>query len=472
MFVTPFAVIALILGLVLLVRGSVTSMFLLFIGSTLFGGSAAFILTSMGGSSVPPAQFVLMLLALRCLLPGPLQMEMLKVAIWQNRFLVIFAVYAVISAFALPVLFENQISVTPLKPIPGADLFAVLPLQLTSQNITTAIYITGTLIAGVATCRAMQQRGSAIAFARAGVVIALTHAFLGISSVVLAGTPWDSLLQVFRNGNYAQLNQSFEGLVRMNGIWPEPSGFAAYGSIWCVFTLELWFRNVMPRWTGPAGLVLLLALAASTSSTAYVSTAAYGLFVGSRFALAPWNLPARKQLAIIAAALVTTVVVLSLLLLVPALIQHLWNLLNLMTVEKAQSTSGIQRAFWAKQGFYAFLNSYGLGIGAGSFRSSSLPTAILGSTGIIGALSFLAHLTRSIQPLNPEFLALRLPSVERAVGCAAGTSALILLVPASLVSPSPDPGIMWGVMCGAAIALRPIRARPHPQHAPNFALSR
>ena len=460
MIVTPFAAIAFLLGLILLFRGSVTGMFCLFIAATLFGGSAAFILVALGGSSIPPAQFVLMFVALRCLLPGPGQMETLRAAIWQNRFMLMFVLYAVISAFTLPILFANSMSVTPLRPIPGADLFAVLPLRMSGQNVTTAVYMVGTLMAGIAASAAMQRPGAALTFARAGAWIGLTHALLGISGVVLMGTAWDSFLALFRNGYYAQLNQSFDGLVRMNGIWPEPSGFAAYGSAWCVFMIELWLRNVLPRRTGLAGLVLVLALVASTSSTAYVSLAAYGLFAGLRFAMAPWNLPARKQLALLAVALLGTVFVLSLLLLLPGLALHLWKLLNLMTVEKAESTSGIQRAFWAKQGFNAFLGSYGLGIGAGSFRSSSLLTAILGSTGILGSLAFLAHLLRSVQPFTTEFLAMRVPSVDRAVGCAASTAALIMLVPASLAAPSPDPGILWGVMCGAAIALRPLqRAR-------------
>lgn len=456
MIVTPFALVAMMLGLLLLMRGGLTSMFSLFLVATLFGGSAAFILVALGGSSVPPAQFVLMFVALRCLLPGPGQMDTLRCAIWQNRFLVIFVLYGVVSAFTLPIAFANTMSVTPLKPIPGADLFAVLPLRMSGQNVTTAVYMLGTLMAGVAACAAMQRQGAALTLVRVGTWIGLIHAFLGISGALLIGTAWDSFLGLFRNGYYAQLNQSFDGLVRMNGIWPEPSGFAAYGSAWCVFMLELWFRNVLPRRTGLTGLVLLITLLASTSSTAYVSLAAYGLFVGLRFAIAPWNLPARKQLAITAAGLLGTVMMLLLLLVLPSLAQHLWKLLNLMTVEKADSVSGIQRAFWAKQGLDAFLGSYGLGIGAGSFRSSSLLTAILGSTGIIGSLSFLAHLLRSVQPFNADFLAMRLPNVERAVGCAASTTALIMLAPASLAAPSPDPGITWGVMCGIAIALRPI----------------
>lgn len=459
MIVTPFALIILLLGTLLLFRGGPLGMFSLFLGSTLLGGSAAFILVAAGGSSIPPAQFMLLFLGIRLLLPGEGQMDALQRAIWDNRYLLLFVLYGLVSAFILPRIFARQMMVTPLKPIPGADLFAVVPLRATLQNITTAFYLVGTLVAGVMATAAMQRPGAARRVVRIGAGIAYTHALLGISSVLLAGTAWDRLLGLFRNGNYAQLNQSFDGLVRMSGIWPETSGFAAYGAIWCIFMLELWLRDIEPRRTGPAGLLLLMALVASTSSSAYVSLAAYGLFVAARFAIGPSATTARKQLAMIALGFGVTTLVLAAFVLVPSLAAKFANILSLMTFEKADSGSGIQRAFWAKQGIDVFLASYGLGIGAGSFRSSSVATAILGSMGVIGIVTFTAHLLRSAQPFRSEFLDLRPADFDRGVGGAASTTALLMLAPAMIAAPSPDPGLMWAVMCGIALALRPRLAR-------------
>lgn len=460
MIVTPFALLVLLLGALALFRGGPLGMFSLFLASTLFGGSAAFILVAAGGSSIPPAQFMLLFLGIRLLLPGPGQMAALQRAVWANRYLLMFVLYGLVSAFILPTIFARQMLVTPLKPIPGADLFAVVPLRPTTQNFTTAFYLVGTLVAGIMATAAMQRPGAASRVVRLGAGIAFAHALLGISSVVLAGTAWDRLLGIFRNANYAQLNQSFDGLVRMNGIWPEASSFAAYGAAWCIFMLELWLRDIEPRRTGPAGLLLLLALIASTSSTAYVSLSAYGLFVGARLAIGPWVMTARKQLALIAFGLGGVTVVLTAFVLVPGLAAQLANILTLMTIDKADSGSGIQRAFWAKQGIELFFESYGLGVGAGSFRSSSVVTAILGSMGVIGIVMFTAHLVRSVQPFHRDFLDLSLADPDRAVGAAASTTALLMITPAMVSAPSPDPGLMWAVMCGIALALRP---RPAPR---------
>jgi len=466
MVVTPFALLVLLLGTLMLFRGGPLGMFSLFLGSTLFGGSAAFILVAAGGSSIPPAQFLLLFLGIRLLLPGEGQMDALQRAIWDNRYLVLFVLYGIVSAFILPRIFARQMMVTPLKPIPGADLFAVVPLRATSQNITTAFYLVGTLVAGIMATAAMQRPGAALRVVRVGTGIAYAHALLGISSVLLAGTAWDRFLALFRNGNYAQLNQSFGGLVRMSGIWPETSGFAAYGAIWCIFMLELWLRDIDPRRTGPAGLLLLIALIASTSSSAYVSLAAYAVFVTVRFAVGPWVMTARKQLALIALGLGGMTLVLAAFVLLPGVAAKFANILSLMTFEKADSGSGIQRAFWAKQGIDVFLASYGLGIGAGSFRSSSVATAILGSMGVIGIGTFIAHLLRSAQPFRSEFLDLRPADFDRGVGGAASTTALLMLAPAMIAAPSPDPGLMWAVMCGMALALRPRLGRRLPYLRP------
>src|SRR5262249_15612777 len=155
----------------------------------------------------------------------------------------------------------------------------------------------------------------------------------------------------------------------------------------------------------------------------------------------PMAISARKWLALIAVGLVMLTIILAAFVIVPSLAAKVQRVIELMTINKSQSTSGIQRAFWARQGLQVFIGSFGLGIGAGSFRSSSLITAILGSTGFIGTLAFLAHLFRSARPFKQDFLVLRPTEPSRAVGLAASTTCLFMLAPAMVAAPSPDPGI-------------------------------
>ena len=126
------------------------------------------------------------------------------------------------------------------------------------------------------------------------------------------------------------------------------------------------------------------------------------------------------------------------------------------------------------QGLHAFLASYGLGIGAGSFRSSSLFMAMLGSLGVVGVVSFLGHLTRVFKPLRASTYTN--PKDERsAAGSAASWTVISMMIPASIGAASPDPGVTFAIIGGLALEWRRRRstvrvmrapARPGPSPAP------
>lgn len=453
---TFFGMIIALIGGVLLFRGGVLSMFTLLLYSTLFGGSAALLVTALGRVSIPPANFALIFLVLRLILPGRGQMGQLAAGVRANAPMVGFAAYGLIGAFFLSRIFDGALYVTPMQPSPGHSLFSVEPAHFSTQNITTSLYIVGTMLAGIGAYIAGKAEGAEIRLVKAGIVIALLHAFLGISGLLLENTPWGSFLELFRNGNYAQLDQAFEGIARMNGIWPEPSGYAGYGVAWFILMMELWLRDVLPGKTGLAALLLGLALFLSTSSTAYAGIGGYGLIVFVRSVFAPQLMPFRKVLALGVFSLLIGLFVIALMLFNEQVAQTLGRILASLTVNKGESASGIQRAFWAKQGLEAFVVSYGLGIGPGTFRSSSVLTAIIGGLGVVGTTAFIVHLIRVLRPLSAATYQAKGMSRET-VGVAAGWTGFAMLIPASLASSSPDPGLLWGIFCGISLALR---ARP------------
>ena len=125
-----------------------------------------------------------------------------------------------------------------------------------------------------------------------------------------------------------------------------------------------------------------------------------------------------------------------------------------MTVGKKDTDSGQQRLFWAMQGLEAFKNSYGLGIGPGSMRSSSLFMAMMGTTGLIGIGLFFAYLLSVYQPTRASTMG-RTADLELTVGGAFATAAVLMLLPAAVISPHADPGATFALFAGAALALRP-----------------
>lgn len=447
---TLIGIATLLLGFWLTLRRGPMALLCAVLALGLLEGSAGVILTSIGGSSIPPGRIMLGFLILSCFLQVKDDAGQLQRAIGDNIWLVIFCLYGFVSAFLLPRIFAGQIDVVPLRPAGLRHLLDVFPLHFSPQNITTAVYLIGTGLAALCSYLAVARAKDLRPIVTVAVAITVTHAVLGIMGVALKGTPWDLIVDFFRNGSYAQLNQRTESFIRINGLLPEPSSFAQFGFAWFVICFELWLRHIRPAATGFAAALMAVVLVLSTSSTAYVGLAGYAFVFACRAACVPAYLRADKLLAIGAAALLGFAIVGLMLIASSEIAQAFETMLRQMTVEKADSLSGQQRAFWAKQGLDAFAASYGLGIGAGSFRSSSIATAILGGMGVVGFISFTAYLLKLGWPRRAEH-----PEDEAIdIADAAGWAAMVTLIPAMVMQASPDPGMDFACLAGIAIGLR------------------
>ena len=431
-------------GCWLLLRGGVVAMFGLVVVSSLFGGSAAFLLPALGGSSVA--------------LPGSGQSDLVGASLRDNLPLAIFVVYGVVMAIVGPRLFGDLIRVAPMRQANG-PLFATLPLAATSQNLTTAFYMTGTLLRAAGSYVACRDPRGLRMLVGAGIVTAWAHVGFGILSVFGDNGVAAATLGFFRNAGYAQLNQEVEGVVRITGIQPEPSSFAVVSVGWVAFMFECWSLKVRPRATGPLALSLFVILIAATSTSGYVGLVSYGAI---RLCLAFSRGGTRRSLSLLALVFAAIIGGAALTYLYPAVLDSAARIYDAVIAKKQSSDSGLQRAFWARQGLEVFVASNGLGIGPGSFRSSSIVTAIIGSTGVIGAAAFVAYLARlAIGQAGPRPTS---AEDERArIGIAATWAALSYFFVAAVVSASPDPTAFFAIFAGAGLAAR------RPSTAPSAA---
>ncbi|MFM6831810.1 MAG: hypothetical protein ACKOVA_15950 [Novosphingobium sp.] len=460
MQLTIFGVLVIAIGLILLFSASRMAMMLFVLAVTLLGGSAAISLPALGGSTIPPAHLAIVFLVARALVPGKVGMADVGRSIEANFVLVFFVLYGVVGAMVLPRLFQNAILITPLRPNPTRDVFAVEALHFTNQNVTVAVYYMATLFAAFGGWILTRDSRAQAALPRAAAVIGLVHAVLGLLSVILKD-PLAGFFGFFRNGFYAQLDQSVGDIARMNGIFAEPAIYAVYGFSWFVFLFELWLRRIEPRLTGLAAAVLGTALLLSTSSTAYIGLAGYGLILATRFLLIPGTVTSRQLMILLGTGLLMVTMALALAAALPDVGAKIASVIDKVTVGKIDTESAIQRAFWAKQGIAAFVTSNGLGIGPGSFRSSSLLTAILGSMGVLGSVAFVWHLGRVFMPLRKSTW-ITVADPRTAIGAAASWTSLIMLIPPSFSAASPDPGILWGAFTGLALGLRSLPDRNGP----------
>lgn len=450
MIPTLIGVATVLLGIWLLLRRGPMELLCAVLAFNLLDGSAGVILTSLGGSSIPPGRIMLGFLVLSCFGLVKEDAALFRRAIVDNVWMVIFCIYSFIGAFLLPRIFQQSIDVFPLRPIGMRHQFDTIPLFFTSQNITTAVYLVGTALAALCCYIAVTRSKNLNPILTAVIAITVTHAVLGILGVALRGTPWDQVVEFFRNGSYSQVDQRTKSFIRINGIMPEPSIYADFGLAWFILCFELWLRHIRPRGTGLAAALMAIVLMMSTSSTAYVGLAGYAAILVCRAALVPSYLRADKLIAIGAIALFAAAFVALILIASSEAAQAFEEMFRQMTVDKAGSDSGLQRAFWARQGLDAFIVSYGLGIGAGSFRSSSIVTAILGGMGVVGIISFTAYILKIIWPQRD----VPTGSDEADIADAMAWTAVASLVPALLTQASPDPGVDFACFAGIAIALK------------------
>jgi hypothetical protein len=109
----------------------------------------------------------------------------------------------------------------------------------------------------------------------------------------------------------------------------------------------------------------------------------------------------------------------------------------------------------------AFWRTNGIGIGPGSFRSSGLIAATAGSAGFIGLLLFGLYLFSILQPFRAISHRCDLAGGLK-VRSAMAWTAILSLIPAMASAPSPDPGLVFGIFAGIAMACRQSTSQPQP----------
>ncbi|HEX4179477.1 MAG TPA: hypothetical protein VHY32_01675 [Caulobacteraceae bacterium] len=446
MSITWYAPLVILVGLGLWLGGDVLGSVVALLFFSLFGGGAAFVL---GTTSIQPTSLFQIFLLAHLLLSMFTRTSHVNIGLKTNGYLMFYSIYGAVTAFILPRIFARSMALPPML-INNSDTYYVSALGFSRQNITTAIYMMGTLAASICAGAATADPKSRRVIVNWSILIAWAHVGFGVLGVIATKAGGSAIISFFRNAKYAELNEQTVGFVRMDGIFPEPSSYGAYAFVWFVFMVELWLRQIKPIWTGLTAAALLAVLLACTSTTAYFSLAAYAGVMLARWVIAPGGLQLRKLAVLGFGGLSVICLVLALVAFVPSIAGLLSRALASMTVHKLDSTSGLQRAFWVKAGVVAFVKSHGLGVGAGSFRCSSLIFAILGATGVVGTAAFACVVLNILQPLRAKTYDLSSASRD-AVGASAAWAACAGLFPALVSLPSPDPGVLFGVFGGLAL---------------------
>ncbi len=458
-----------LIGILTIIAGAIgvwrghTVIVALMIAASIFGAAAALYVSA---NDIGPAQlllcFALMSLVLR---PGQISqivtvMQPPKPGFW----LACFIVYSVATAFFLPRILAGVTDIVPLGTMADQNVSASVPLGPVSSNFTQSFYLVGSglcflLVAGAASTRAGFKT---VTYA------VIMYCFLNILTAIadmvtsLAGNP--DLLKFMRNARYDFLNEArLFGMKRIAGAFTEASAFARATMGALGFTATLWLCGRHKWITGPLALLSLIAVAISTSSTG-LAVLPFMLAVlmftavthaGRRAASA--GTPVLVALGLIALIVITV----SAILLNPTVSATISAYADLLVFNKMETESGIERSSWNVIGLQNFVDTWGLGVGLGTTRSSSFAVALISNVGVVGIILYFVFMYSTY--LRPDQNTYPYP---RDVKLSARNAAIGLLLTDVLASSSVDQGFLFYALAGLMVANpdeSPVRTRAPAQ---------
>jgi hypothetical protein len=320
----------------------------------------------------------------------------LKRAMPQGRWLLIFGAIGITSALVLPVIFAG---VPIYDPKIGIDdgLFIRPPLAFGLNNIGQAGYLAW----HIATAFSLLGIKSSAAKARTAYVWAfyIEVFFVFTESLCqLAGIDFPLWL-VLNNPGLSLWENSNEAYgTRVPGTFSEPSLAGAFLVLYCVGFLAQYFAR---RGGSIRVIVSLVAsgMVASSSSLFTLSLAPFALLVRYSPFRFPWYIN-RSQTKRILWILFLFLAPLAIAL---VLSSGYREVLTSVTVSKGESGSFINRTAADLYSLQLLLQTYGLGVGLGSNRSSSLLTTLISNVGVAGLLAFLVFYFKLFANLPEEY---------------------------------------------------------------------
>jgi hypothetical protein len=319
---------------------------------------------------------------LRDLLPQ--QENPLRITVW---LLLAFWLWCFSSAFIMPHLFAG----TPVSvPRSGGDEeFA--PLRWSLSNLAQAGYLTLNVGTVVYTLHVVRNRRQTEQLMRALYGAAFIVVIIGFAQFLAARGGWDFPYETFNNNpSYAHgIDQDVYFYRRVNSTFTEASGAGSYlAAVTCGMLASFLSGRRGFGWL-LALFAVIVTLVLTTSTTGFV-TLAIGVAVllvyfnpfrkhedGRRFSARGW-------VVIFAVVGIASGV----LLFSPDLLDAVLN----TTVEKGESHSLWFRLANELHSIEIFLQTYGVGVGLGSNRSSGLILTMLSSVGAVGTALFTAVL--------------------------------------------------------------------------------
>ncbi len=354
--------------------------------------------------------------ALRCLFP------MLLVVAW-----------ALVASIMLPQLFTGQVYVWPQKY--DSPFVASIPLAPGLGNITQDIYLVANsalLFASALFCGRSEAEGRNLirVFMLSGFLVAVISYWQFVSTIGNIPFP----VEFFHsNPGWAQLNEQVSGGTnRINGSFEEPSALASF--MFAVVSAMAWMVvKGHPGWAIRILLVLgVITILISTSTTGYAALAMlavamllYAVISGSPLLLRRVIMGGLVLLFVFALGAATAITF-------SLRVQAVAQAVLAETLDKRESHSYDNRTTEDLDSLETVFPTYGLGVGWGSNRSSSLIPGLIAGLGVYGGLLLVWFVARVIALVRQAGSIVYLQSDRWIMDCTIGFT--VGLIVANIIS--------------------------------------
>jgi len=335
---------------------------------------------------------------------------------------------------------------------------SVTPLHPVSGNFTQSVYAIGGVVAFFAIRALLEHPERMTRFRDAMLLLAALDCSSAILNLAEFYAHFPPTLTYVRTA-YA-LYDAYEGaggLMRIHGTFSETSSFSGFTLPLFAFTFCLWQNRVRSTYSGILAALTMLFLMISTSTTAYVGIVLYAsalTFVLVYRGYIKGTVP--RIGVLITGAMLGIVLIGSLFVLDTKVGKALTDYLDVVIFKKLESESGVERSSWNQHCWENFIDTYGLGVGLGSARGSSLLMVLLANLGALGTLCFIAFLMSVLKGLTTTGEVEPVREASRQAVLAALSSAVVSAA-------TFDMGIVFYAAAAAASVPQPDPARTHPR---------
>lgn len=420
-----------------------------------FGSFAVISPAATAGLTLTPAPMLALILIGRVFatLSGLNYLASLVMKPCRMTLLLIFWIYATLATYFLPRFFYRQADIIPVR---FEGVSTVTLLEPTTQNISQIAYLSISIFAVLAFACHFRDADNRLKGIRALLFGAYAAIITGLLDFIGQHVPIGAFLEPFRTATYALLTDvEMFGGKRVVGLMPEAS---AYGSTCLALLSALYFfRHVLADkpsrallvFLGLAGLLAFTWL--STSSAAIVGLAVFMMAAGTNWIWRGITTSGgellNRSLAFEFWIVALTISLVSIATLIDI---SIWNpvieMLDDLIFTKGGSSSFEERSLWTSTSLNALFQTYGLGVGVGSTRTSNAIVAMFSNVGVVGGLLFYSFVIFALMRKAGD------GGINDATAHAARWAFIAPFAAAALVGGSPDFGIVNAWLFAAAIA--------------------